>query len=93
MKSNQLEIKRRIMDYMGTRLDQCNEKGLKEYGSTLEDQNDPKYDWRDMMIEELFDACQYAHKRALDAEKKLAEVLVDYDRNMRKMANRGGERL
>jgi hypothetical protein len=89
MTSNEYEIKRRIMEYMDMRLDQCNEKGLNEYGSTLENQNNPKYDWRDMMIEELLDACQYAHKRALVAEKALEEFKVMAERNIRKTFNMG----
>jgi hypothetical protein len=88
-------IKDMILDHIGQHIDKQNAKGLRTYGHTLEECPPEKYDWRDMMIEELIDGNQYAHKRAMEAEKRaekaenMVEVLLaqidEMDATMAKM--------
>ena len=54
-------------------LDQQDEKGLINYGQTLDDCPDGDYDWNQMTIEELLDALQYQVKENIILRKKIAE--------------------
>lgn len=53
------------------------EVGVKKYGETLDSSN--KYDWKDMMIEELLDALMYASKlnKTLETERDNYKKLID----------------
>lgn len=53
------------------------EVGVKKYGETLDSSN--KYDWKDMMIEELLDALMYASKlnKKLESERDGYKKIID----------------
>lgn len=53
------------------------EVGVKKYGETLDSSN--KYDWKDMMIEELLDALMYASKlnKKLESERNGYKKFID----------------
>ena len=52
-------IKKRILNLIGSQLDKQNAKGLATYNKRLEDCNDDDYNWQLMALEELIDALQY----------------------------------
>ena len=74
---NQLLDKKNISgkqrDIINQGLDQQNQKGLINYGQTLDDCPDGDYDWNQMTIEELLDALQYQVKENNILRKKIAE--------------------
>lgn len=56
-------------------LDQQNEKGLINYGQTLDDCPDDDYDWNQMTLEELLDALQYQVKQNILLDKRLRKEI------------------
>ena len=52
-------------------LDKQNEKGLRKYGTTIDEAKDEHYDWRLMAIEELIDLVQYQQKEIMRLERLL----------------------
>ena len=56
-------IKHRILDNIETLINKQTQKGIKTYGHTLDDCPIDKYDWQQMIIEELIDALQYQQKQ------------------------------
>lgn len=67
------------------------EVGVKKYGETLDSSN--KYDWKDMMIEELLDALMYASKlnKMLQSEVEFNKQIVENFRESREQENRKSE--
>lgn len=67
------------------------EVGVKKYGETLDSSN--KYDWKDMMIEELLDALMYASKlnKTLQSEVEFNKQIVENFRESREQENRKSE--
>lgn len=67
------------------------EVGVKKYGETLDSSN--KYDWKDMMIEELLDALMYASKlnKTLQLEVDFNKQIVENFRESREQENRKSE--
>lgn len=56
-------------------LDQQNEKGLINYGQTLDDCPDDDYDWNQMALEEVLDALQYKVKENFLLHKRLRKEI------------------
>lgn len=68
-------IKEAILSTIEKQLDLQNEKGMKNYGQSLDDSPLDEYDWEDMANQELIDCVQYQQKqiRKLRADLKTAE--------------------
>jgi 3-dehydroquinate synthase class II len=52
-------------------MDKQNEKGLRKYGTTIDEVKDEEFDWRLMAMEELIDLAQYQQKEIVRLEKLL----------------------
>lgn len=61
------EVTKRIIDL----LDKQNEKGLRKYGSTIDQASDQYYDWKLMAMEEMADLIQYQQKEIMRLERLL----------------------
>ncbi|MDY8095835.1 hypothetical protein UY456_22980 [Paenibacillus polymyxa] len=75
MKHSQNEIERpevtkRIIEL----LDKQNEKGLKKYGTTIDQVSDMAYDWKLMALEEATDLIQYLQKEVMRLERLLNPI-------------------
>ncbi|WP_311078026.1 hypothetical protein [Paenibacillus polymyxa] len=75
MKHSQNEIERpevtkRIIEL----LDKQNEKGLKKYGTTIDQVSDMAYDWKLMALEEAADLIQYLQKEVIRLERLLNPI-------------------
>lgn len=55
-------------------LDKRCDKGVDTYGHELDDCPDEKFDWRDMLIEELLDGLQYQEKEIRILKKRLEDA-------------------
>ncbi|MGM1023464.1 MAG: hypothetical protein ACQEXV_23760 [Bacillota bacterium] len=55
-------------------LDMQNEKGLKKYGTTIDQVADQSYDWRLMALEEAVDLIQYLQKEVIRLERLLNPI-------------------
>ncbi|SPY16136.1 hypothetical protein MF628_004924 [Paenibacillus polymyxa] len=64
------EVTRRIIEL----LDKQNEKGLKKYGTTIDQVSDMSYDWRLMALEEATDLIQYLQKEVMRLERLLNPI-------------------
>lgn len=65
-------IRENLKEKFNNWLDQRCDKGEETYNHTLDDCPDDKYDWRDMLIEELLDGLQYQEKEIKRLKKELA---------------------
>jgi transposase len=65
-------IRETLKRKFGIWLDQRCDKGLDTYGHELDDCPDDKFDWRDMLIEELLDGLQYQEKEIRRLKKELS---------------------
>lgn len=57
-----MTIKQQILNTISNHIDKQTEKGMNTYGQSLDDCPINKYDWQNMIIEELIDALQYQQK-------------------------------
>ena len=57
-----MTIKQQILNTISNHIDKQTEKGMSTYGQSLDDCHIDKYDWQNMIIEELIDALQYQQK-------------------------------
>ncbi|MNW33550.1 hypothetical protein D3C74_105140 [compost metagenome] len=64
------EVTRRIIEL----LDKQNEKGLKKYGTTIDQVPDMAYDWKLMALEEAADLIQYLQKEVIRLERLLNPI-------------------
>ncbi|WP_090738453.1 hypothetical protein [Paenibacillus sp. Mc5Re-14] len=64
------EVTRRIIEL----LDKQNEKGLKKYGTTIDQVSDMAYDWKLMALEEAIDLIQYQQKEIMRLERLLNPI-------------------
>ncbi|MDG0053036.1 hypothetical protein MMB75_05035 [Paenibacillus sp. P2(2022)] len=64
------EVTRRIIEL----LDKQNEKGLKKYGTTIDQVSDMAYDWKLMALEEAADLIQYLQKEVIRLERLLNPI-------------------
>lgn len=64
-------------------VDERCDKGLNTYGHELDECPDDKYDWRDMLIEELLDGLQYQEKEI----KRLKKVIEDRNGALKMLAS------
>ncbi|MFT9370128.1 hypothetical protein [Paenibacillus polymyxa] len=64
------EVTRRIIEL----LDKQNEKGLKKYGTTIDQVSDMAYDWKLMALEEATDLIQYLQKEVIRLERLLNPI-------------------
>ena len=55
-------FKHSILENIGNLIDQQNAKGFATYGQSLEDCPTEKYNWQNMLVEELIDGLQYQQK-------------------------------
>ncbi len=55
-------IKEAVLSTIEQHIEAQNEKGVKNYGQTLDDCPVDDYNWQTMIIEELIDALQYQQK-------------------------------
>ncbi|MBY7736310.1 hypothetical protein [Paenibacillus polymyxa] len=75
MKSSQNEIKRpEVTQRIIELLDKQNEKGLKKYGTTIDQVADQSYDWKLMALEEAVDLIQYLQKEVIRLERLLNPI-------------------
>ncbi|MEE4581559.1 hypothetical protein [Paenibacillus polymyxa] len=75
MKRSQNEIKRpEVTQRIIELLDKQNEKGLKKYGTTIEQVSDMAYDWKLMALEEAIDLIQYQQKEIMRLERLLNPI-------------------
>lgn len=64
------EVTQRIIEL----LDKQNEKGLKKYGTTIDQVSDMVYDWKLMALEEAVDLIQYLQKEVIRLERMLNPI-------------------
>ncbi|WP_258297881.1 hypothetical protein [Paenibacillus peoriae] len=64
------EVTQRIIEL----LDKQNEKGLKKYGTTIDQISDMAYDWKLMALEEAADLIQYLQKEVIRLERLLNPI-------------------
>jgi 3-dehydroquinate synthase class II len=64
------EVTQRIIEL----LDKQNEKGLKKYGTTIDQVSDIAYDWKLMALEEAIDLIQYQQKEIMRLERLLNPI-------------------
>ncbi|WP_328800305.1 hypothetical protein T3H97_16490 [Paenibacillus sp. LX16] len=75
MKHSQNEIERpEVTQRIIELLDKQNEKGLKKYGTTIDQVSDQSYDWRLMALEEATDLIQYLQKEVMRLERLLNPI-------------------
>ncbi|CCC85723.1 hypothetical protein G7L40_21010 [Paenibacillus polymyxa] len=75
MKRSQNEIKRpEVTQRIIELLDKQNEKGLKKYGTTIDQVSDMAYDWKLMALEEAIDLIQYQQKEIMRLERLLTPI-------------------
>ncbi|QOH62444.1 hypothetical protein [Paenibacillus polymyxa] len=75
MKRSQNEIKRpEVTQRIIELLDNQNEKGLKKYGTTIDQVSDMAYDWKLMALEEAIDLIQYQQKEIMRLERLLNPI-------------------
>ncbi|MCF2719259.1 hypothetical protein LWE69_19655 [Paenibacillus sp. UKAQ_18] len=75
MKRSQNEIKRpEVTQRIIELLDKQNEKGLKKYGTTIDQVSDQSYDWKLMAMEEMVDLIQYQQKEIMRLERLLNPI-------------------
>lgn len=75
MKRSQNEIKRpEVTQQIIELLDKQNEKGLKKYGTTIDQVSDMAYDWKLMALEEAIDLIQYQQKEIMRLERLLNPI-------------------
>ncbi|OMF46585.1 hypothetical protein [Paenibacillus peoriae] len=75
MKRSQNEIKRpEVTQRIIELLDKQNEKGLKKYGTTIDQVSDMVYDWKLMALEEAIDLIQYQQKEIMRLERLLNPI-------------------
>lgn len=70
MKTIRESLKEKFDNWLDERCD----KGLNTYGHELDDCPDEKFDWRNMLIEELLDGLQYQEKEIRRLEKENREL-------------------
>lgn len=70
----QLSIKEQLLEMFESHLDSQNEKGMKNYGQTLDECDPNSFDWQTMQIEEIVDAYQYAIKENMKLRSEMNEV-------------------
>lgn len=71
-------IKAAILDDIAGRIDRQTEKGVGKYSHTLDDCPPNKYDWQNMIIEELIDALQYQQKAVRSANEARELSFLQY---------------
>ncbi|MMZ50561.1 hypothetical protein D1872_122790 [compost metagenome] len=64
------EVTQRIIEL----LDKQNEKGLRKYGTTIDQVPDTAYDWKLMALEEAADLIQYLQKEVMRLERLLNPI-------------------
>ncbi|RTZ38197.1 hypothetical protein EJ573_03065 [Paenibacillus polymyxa] len=75
MKRSHNEIKRpEVTQRIIELLDKQNEKGLKKYGTTIDQVSDMAYDWKLMALEEAIDLIQYQQKEIMRLERLLNPI-------------------
>ncbi|KKD53923.1 MULTISPECIES: hypothetical protein [Paenibacillus] len=75
MKRSQNEVKRpEVTQRIIELLDKQNEKGLKKYGTTIDQVSDMAYDWKLMALEEAIDLIQYQQKEIMRLERLLNPI-------------------
>ncbi|OMF32358.1 MULTISPECIES: hypothetical protein [Paenibacillus] len=75
MKHSQNEIERpEVTQRIIELLDKQNEKGLKKYGTTIDQVSDMAYDWKLMALEEAADLIQYLQKEVIRLERLLNPI-------------------
>ncbi|MEK3787589.1 hypothetical protein [Paenibacillus sp. FSL K6-1230] len=67
---NRPEVTQRIIEL----LDKQNEKGLRKYGTTIDQVPYPAYDWKLMALEEAVDLIQYQQKEIMRLERLLNPI-------------------
>jgi hypothetical protein len=83
-------IRQTLKRKFGIWLDQRCDKGLDTYGHELDDCPDDKFDWRDMLIEELLDGLQYQEKeikrlkKELESTKRIAQFFSKHIERLEK---------
>src|SRR5690625_6365970 len=80
-----MTIKQQILNTISNHIDKQTEKGMNTYGQSLDDCPINKYDWQQMIIEELIDALQYQQKEITRIKKNgsmslevLTDLIVDW---------------
>ncbi len=85
-------IKEAVLSTIERHIEAQNEKGMKNYGQTLDDCPVDDYNWQTMIIEELIDALQYQQKEMgrLNRQLKLQTTKTE---SMAKLTDRYREGL
>jgi hypothetical protein len=78
-------IRETLKRKFGIWLDQRCDKGLDTYGHELDDCPDDKFDWRDMLIEELLDGLQYQEKEIKRLKKEIETLQVQNTKMFRRI--------
>lgn len=85
-------IKEAVLSTIERHIEAQNEKGMKNYGQTLDDCPVDDYNWQTMIIEELIDALQYQQKEMGRLNLQL-ELQTTQTEVMAKLADRYREGL
>lgn len=67
------EITKQVLGLIATKLDEQNEKGLRKYGTTIDEVPFEDYDYNEMALEELVDCVQYLMKENMKLRKQIRE--------------------
>lgn len=84
------ETSRRVLQIIEDKLRDQNNKGLAEYGQTIDDAQG--YDWTTEALAECIDAMQYMARRMLEMEeekkaviKRMAQIIIQLDEENAKL--------
>lgn len=69
-----MNIRESLKQKFNNWVDERCDKGENTYNQTLDECPDDKYDWRDMLIEELLDGLQYEEKEIKIQKKEIARL-------------------
>jgi chromosome segregation ATPase len=69
-----------VIDGFAKLLDAQDDKGIKKYGTTIDEAEDKNYDWRLMAMEELADFSKYQVKEIMKLEKIINELTEELEK-------------
>ncbi|APQ59857.1 hypothetical protein PPOLYM_02512 [Paenibacillus polymyxa] len=72
--AEELPVRPEVTQRIIALLDKQNEKGLKKYGTTIDQVSDQSYDWKLMALEEAADLIQYLQKEVMRLERLLNPI-------------------
>ncbi|ARK28752.1 hypothetical protein [Halalkalibacter krulwichiae] len=76
------KVSREILNRIAKQLQAQSEKGLREYGVTIDDASDDQYNWSEEALAEVIDASQYLVKENMRLRRENAGLRANEQRGI-----------